>query len=134
MAGNPAGNTAARSKPLARDRGDRDHGALHRSCVAIFSMVRAVLLADFGYAGDRSAWRSSGTPVRTSPGVVGVSPGDIVSYRSSLQTVDGLAAVTTRGFNLGGGVTPARITCARMTAGMFPLLGVRASHGRWFID
>ena len=101
------------------------------SVVAIFSMVRAVLLAEFGYAGeDRLAIVWHARP--SAPGVVGVSPGDYVSHQSSLRTVDHLAAVTTRGFNLGGGATPSRITCARMTAGMFPLLGVAASQGRWF--
>ena len=99
------------------------------SCVAIFGMVRAVLLADWGYAApDRIAILWHARP--TAAGVVGVGPGDYMSYRRSLATVDAVAAVTTRGFNVGG-VTATRVTCARMTAGMFPLLGVPAAQGRW---
>jgi len=101
------------------------------SCVAIFSMVKAVLLADFGYAdAERLAIIWHARP--NVPGVIGVSPGDYASYRSTLRTVDGLAVVSTRGFNLGAGTTPARITCGSMTAEMFPLLGVAPSKGQWF--
>jgi putative ABC transport system permease protein len=100
------------------------------SCVAVFCMVKAVLLTDWGYeTPDRLALVWHARP--NVAGVIGLSPGDFVSYRSSLQTVDGIGAVTTRGFNLGGG-TAARITCARMTEEMFPLLGVKPAHGRWF--
>ena len=100
------------------------------SCVAIFSMVRAVLLEDWGYANpDRLAILWHARP--NAAGVVGVGPGDYLSYRSSLQTVDAIGAVTTRGFNLGG-EPPARVTCARITSEMLPLLGVRPSRGRWF--
>jgi putative ABC transport system permease protein len=100
------------------------------SCVAIFSMVRAVLLEDWGYANpDRLAILWHARP--NAAGVVGVGPSDYLSYRSSLGTVDAVGAVTTRGFNLGG-EPPARVTCARITGDMFPLLGVRPSRGRWF--
>ena len=101
------------------------------SCAAIFSVVSAVLLEDLGY---RDAGRL-GVIWHARPaaaGVIGVSPGDFVSYRSTLSTFDQIAAVTTRGFNLGGSPAPSRVTCARMTDGMFPLLGVGAAHGRWF--
>ena len=100
------------------------------SSVAIFCMIKAVLLTDWGYQDpDRIALLWHARP--NAAGVVGVSPGDFVSYRSSLQLSDAVAAVTTRGFNLGGEAA-ARITCARMTDGMFPLLGVATARGRWF--
>ena len=100
------------------------------SSVAIFCMVKAVLLTDWGYTDpDRLAVLWHARP--NVAGVVGVSPGDFVSYRSSLRLTDAVAAVTTRGFNLGGEAA-ARITCARMTDGMFPLLGVAPAYGRWF--
>jgi putative ABC transport system permease protein len=99
------------------------------SSVAIFCMVKAVLLTDWGYSNpDRIALLWHARP--NVAGVVGVSPGDFVSYRSSLQLSEAVAAVTTRGFNLGGEAA-ARITCARMTDGMFPLLGVAPARGRW---
>jgi putative ABC transport system permease protein len=101
------------------------------SCVAIFAMVKAVLLADLGYrAPARLAilWHSR----LNVPGVIGVSPGDYASYRESLRTTENLSVVSVRGFNLGTGGAPARISCARMTASMFPMLGVAPMQGRWF--
>jgi len=101
------------------------------SCAAIFSVVSAVLLADLGYRDSTRLgviWHTR----PTAAGVIGVSPGDFVSYRSSLSTFDQIAAVTTRGFNLGGSPAPSRATCARMTDGMLPMLGVSPAQGRWF--
>lgn len=60
-----------------------------------------------------------------------MSPSDFQSHRATLTSAEAIAAVTTKGVNLGTGATPARITCARMTDGMFPLLGVPPSRGRW---
>jgi putative ABC transport system permease protein len=101
------------------------------SCVAIFGMVKAVLLTDWMYADvERLAVIWHARP--NVPGNLGMSPSDVASYRSGLTTFDGVAAVTTRGFNLGGGAAPSRVTCARMTAEMFPLLGVAPRQGRWF--
>lgn len=100
------------------------------SCVAIFSMVKAVLLDDWGYADpDRIAivWHAR----QNVPGVVGMSPSDYQSHRATLTSAGALAAVTTRGVNLGTGPAPSRVTCARMTDGMFPLLGVAPLRGRW---
>jgi putative ABC transport system permease protein len=100
------------------------------SCVAIFGMVKAVLLDDWGYADpDRIAivWHAR----QSAPGVVGMSPSDYQSHRTTLASAETIAAVTTRGVNLGTGTTPSRITCARMTDGMFPLLGVPPARGRW---
>lgn len=103
------------------------------SCVAVFGMVKAVLLTDWMYAdAGRIAILWHARP--NVPGVIGMSPSDFQSYRASLQTIDGLGVVTTRGFNLGGGGTPSRVTCARMTAGMFPMLGVAPRQGRWFTE
>ncbi|HWI18081.1 MAG TPA: ABC transporter permease, partial [Vicinamibacterales bacterium] len=100
------------------------------SCVAIFSMVKAVLLDDWGYADpDRIAivWHAR----QNVPGVVGMSPADYQSHRATLTSAETIAAVSTRGMNLGAAPTPSRVTCARMTPDMFPLLGVRPMQGRW---
>jgi putative ABC transport system permease protein len=100
------------------------------SCVAIFSMVKAVLLDDWGYADPGRiaiVWHAR----QNLPGVVGMSPSDFQSHRSTLTSAETLAAVSTRGMNLGTGAAPSRITCARMTDGMFPLLGVSPVRGRW---
>ena len=102
------------------------------SCVAVFSMISAVLLVEWPYAdADRLAivWHARAN----TPGVIGMSPGDVETYRASLGSFDGVAAVTTRGYNAGA-TNPFRLTCARMTPGMFPMLGVPAQRGRWFTD
>jgi putative ABC transport system permease protein len=102
------------------------------SCVAIFGMVKAVLLTDWTYVdADRIGIIWHARP--NVPGNIGMSPSDLRSYQASLQTFQHVAAVTTRGFNLGG-PSPSRVTCARMTAGMFPLLGVAPARGRWFSE
>jgi putative ABC transport system permease protein len=100
------------------------------SCVAIFSMVKAVLLDDWGYADPGRigiVWHAR----QNAPGVVGMSPSDYQSHRSTLTSAETIAAVTTKGVNLGTGATPSRVTCARVTDGLFPLLGVPPSRGRW---
>ena len=102
------------------------------SCVTVFSMVSAVLLAEWPYAdAGRIAivWHARANV----PGVVGMSPGDVDSYRASLRTFEQVAAVTTRGYNAGA-TNPFRVTCGRMTPGMFPLLGVAPERGRWFTE
>lgn len=100
------------------------------SCVTVFSMIAAVLLAEWPYANaDRLAivWHAR----TNAPGVVGMSASDVEMYRTSLTVVDGVATVTTRGYNAGGS-NPFRVTCSRMSPAMLPLLGVPAQRGRWF--
>jgi putative ABC transport system permease protein len=102
------------------------------SCVAVFSMIAAVLLVEWPYtAADRLAivWHARAN----TPGVIGMSPSDVEVYRASLRSFDGIAAVTTRGYNAGA-TNPFRLTCARITPGMLPMLGVAAQRGRWFTD
>jgi len=100
------------------------------SCVAIFSMVKAVFLDDWGYADpDRIAivWHAR----QNVPAVTGMSPSDYQTHRATMTSAEALAAVSTRGANLGTGSTPSRISCARVTDAMFPLLGVQPARGRW---
>ena len=99
--------------------------------VAIFAMVNAVLLADLGFA-DSSRLAILWHARPNAAGVIGVSPGDHASYRATLRTFKNVAVVSTRDFNLGGGAAPARVSCARLTADMFPMLGIAPSQGRWF--
>lgn len=102
------------------------------SCVTVFSMVSAVLLAGWPYAGaDRLAivWHAR----QGVPGVIGMSPADYQAYRASMPSFERVAAVTTRGYNAGSG-NPFRVTCARMTPEMFPLLGTAPARGRWFTE
>jgi putative ABC transport system permease protein len=100
------------------------------SCVAIFSMVKAVLLDDFGLVDpERIAivWHAR----QNVPAVTGMSPSDYQTHGATMESAETVAAVTTRGMNLGTDSTPLRITCARVTDTMFPLLGVQPARGRW---
>lgn len=104
------------------------------ACTAIFSIVTAVLFAPWPYSDpDRLAiiWHAQGTAA----GVVGMGPSDYAAYRDTTRAFESVAAISTGGYNLGReGAEPARVTCGRMTPGMFPMLGVNASRGRWFTD
>ncbi len=101
------------------------------SCAAIFSIVTSVLFAPWPYPqSDRLAiiWHARGSAA----GVVGLSPGDYTTYRDSTTAFESVAAITTRGYNLGGAGDPARVTCGRATPELPSLLGVGAWRGRWF--
>jgi len=103
------------------------------SCTAIFSLVKAVLLSRLPYSNaDRMAiiWH---TDARSSE-VIGLWPRDYETYRDTTQAFQSVAAFTTKGYNLSSGSAPARITCARVTSKLFPMLGVVPSMGRWLDD
>lgn len=101
------------------------------ACTAIFSIVVAVLLPRWPYADpERLAliWHAQGEAAA----VVGLSPGDFAAYRDTTRSFDLVAAISTRGYNLGGAEEPARVTCGRATPELWPMLGVAPSKGRWF--
>ena len=101
------------------------------ACTAIFSIVIAVLFPRWPYADpERLAivWHSQGD----APGVVGLSPGDFAAYRGATQSFESVAAISTRGYNLGGAAEPARVTCGRATPELLPMLAVAPQLGRWF--
>lgn len=98
---------------------------------AIFSIVVAVLFPSWPYADPERlviVWHSQGD----APGVVGLSPGDFAAYRGATQSFEAVAAISTRGYNLGGAAEPARVTCGRATPELLPMLAVSPRVGRWF--
>lgn len=101
------------------------------SCTAIFTIVTTVLLARLPYADPgRLAiiWHSQGNAA----GVVALSPGDYATYRDTSRSFNSVAAISTRGYNVGGAGEPARVTCGRATPDLFPMLGVNPRRGRSF--
>jgi predicted permease len=103
------------------------------ACTAMFSIITAVFFDPLPYADpERLAliWHAQGD----TPGVVGLSPSDYVAYRDTTRSFASVAAVATRGYNLGGGEQPLRVTCARVTPTLFQTLGVGAARGRWITD
>ena len=61
-----------------------------------------------------------------------VSPPEFLEYKTQLKSFDKLAAFDTTTFNLSEGELPERIFGARVSADLFPLLGVEPLRGRTF--
>ncbi len=100
------------------------------ACTTMFSIIAAVFLDPLPYAEpERLAiiWHAQGD----TPGVIGLSPSDYVTYRDTTRTFASVVAVATRGYNLGGGAQPVRVTCGRVTPNLFSTLGIGAARGRW---
>ncbi|MGD2115812.1 MAG: ABC transporter permease, partial [Acidobacteriota bacterium] len=77
-------------------------------------MVWGQMLAD-----DRTELPASGAELR--------------DYREMAESLDGVAAIVNRYVNLTGEGQPERLVAARVSAGLFPMLGAEAAHGRTFL-
>ncbi|MGH9868054.1 MAG: ABC transporter permease [Candidatus Polarisedimenticolia bacterium] len=99
---------------------------------AIFSVVHATLLRDLPFADpDRlvMVWEDAskvGYP-RDTP-----SPANYIDWRDQNGVFESMAAMASVGFNLTGSGEPERIEGARVSATLFPLLGVQPLLGRVF--
>src|SRR6185295_13649525 len=100
---------------------------------AIFSLVNAVLLRPLPYNNaDRlvMVWEDAsyaGFPKNTP------APANFVDWRSQNQSFEGMAAITTRSFNLTGEGEPEKLEANTATANFFSLLGVQPLLGRGFV-
>jgi putative ABC transport system permease protein len=61
-----------------------------------------------------------------------VSPPEFLEYKTQLKSFDKLAAFDTATFNLSEGELPERVFGAKVSADLFPLLGVEPIRGRTF--
>jgi putative ABC transport system permease protein len=98
---------------------------------AIFSLVNAVLLRPLPYPEpDRlvTLWERN----LKEGGKHLVSPADFFDLQTSTQSFEYLAALYPPGFNLTGVNEPERISGARVSASIFPTLGVKPFLGRTF--
>ncbi len=100
---------------------------------AIFSVVNAVLLRPLAYAQPQrlvTIWQRLGT----SQGLnrVGASTPDYIDYRDQCRTMQSIAAFRGGDFNMTGRGAPERVNGSRVTANLFPLLGVSPFLGRAF--
>jgi predicted permease len=99
---------------------------------AIFSVVNAVLLNPLPYPEpDRlvQVWehyRPANEPLYS------VAPINFLGWKEPNQAIEQIAAVDFPSFNLTGDGDPERIRAARVSPGLFPLLGVGAIAGRTF--
>lgn len=96
---------------------------------ATFSIVNAVLIRPWGYA-DPDRLVALHERLRVEP--IAFSPADIVDLQQMQQSFTAMAAYVTRPYELSGTGDGMRIDGARVTAGLFTLLGVEPAHGRSF--
>jgi len=100
---------------------------------AIFSVINAVLLRPLPFQNpDRliTLWESS---PQHEMDRAAVSPPNFVDWSTQSQTLEHIAAYRYWGFVLTGGGEPERVTGARVSASLFPLLGVKPILGRTFL-
>jgi putative ABC transport system permease protein len=100
---------------------------------AIFSVVNTVLLRPLPYQDpDRlvMVWedRTKGGFPRDTP-----TAGNFADWRDQNQVFEGMAAIASSSFNLTGTGEPERIDGKRVSASLFPLLGVEPQLGRAFL-
>jgi len=100
---------------------------------AVFSIVNAVLIRPLGFAhADRLLVLHEGVPAA---GIdrVPFSAADLRDVEREVRSLDGVGAFRTMSFELSGsGGEPERIQSAKVTASLFPLLGVESALGRLF--
>ncbi len=97
---------------------------------AIFSLIDGILLRPLPFSdpdrlvllGDHLA---SGLDT-------GVTAREIATYSTATSAFSSLGGYTTRTYELSGGATPEVVHAARLTAGVFPTLGVQPTLGRVF--
>jgi putative ABC transport system permease protein len=101
---------------------------------AIFSLVNAVLLRPLGYVEpERVMLICEG--FRGSPlAKVGVSPPDFIDLTTLQRSFSSIGAYRTTQYELSGAGKPEQITGVRVSASVFPILGVPTAHGRTFLE
>jgi len=101
---------------------------------AIFSLVNAVLLRPLGYAEPErlmlvyEGFRGSAFEK------VGMSPPDFIDLTALQRSFSSIGAYRTQTHELSGAGAPEQITGARVSATVFPILGVRPAIGRTFLE
>ena len=99
---------------------------------AIFSLVNAVLLRPLGYAEPERlmlVYEGFGVPRK-----MGVSPPDFVDLTTLQRAFSSIGAYRTTQYELSGAGEPERITGVRLSASVFPILGVAPAIGRTFVE
>jgi len=97
---------------------------------AIFSLVEGILLRPLPFS-DPDRLVLLGDHVGRGAGL-GVTPREIATYQSASSAFSSIGAYREVGFELSSGATPVEVDSARVTAGVFPTLGVQPILGRVF--
>jgi putative ABC transport system permease protein len=101
---------------------------------AIFSVVNAVLLRPLPYKEPQKLVMIWGNLHREGLEQVNASTPEFIDYKEQSKSFEQIAAYEWHGFNLTGGDQPHRVVGARVTASLFPLLGIQPALGRTFSD
>ena len=103
---------------------------------AIFSIVEGVLLRPLPFADPGRLVRCYGDTVpglnMGSNGHIGVTIPQILTYERETRGFAALGGFEGAGYEFSGAGAPAEISAARVTANIFPLLGVAPLMGRTF--
>jgi putative ABC transport system permease protein len=99
---------------------------------AIFSVANAVLLRSLPYKDPARVVAVN--KISNKFGLGGVPASEYLAWKDQNNVFDQIAAYTDGNFNLTGGSEPERITCARVSANLFALLGVQPKIGRAFTE
>ena len=103
--------------------------------IAIFSVVYQALLKPLPFArpGELVKISTFLPQVADRFDTLPVTAPDFLEFRRANSVFSGLAALTSRDFNLTGSGEPERLHGARVSAEIFSLLGVRPERGRHFV-
>ena len=97
---------------------------------AIFSLVEGVLLRPLPFKNsDRLVLLGDHLGAGLN---LGVTAREIETYSHATDAFSSLGAYLTTGYELSGGATPEEVRAARLTASMFPTLGIQPILGRLF--
>ena len=99
---------------------------------AIFSVVDSVLLRPLPYKDPQRLVLIRERVPRVLPRPVALPAPDVVTFQRENRVFSGVGAFQNGQLDLAGGEAPDRLTVARVTANLFPMLGVRPLVGRLF--
>jgi len=100
---------------------------------AVFSVVQAVLLKPLPYHQPERLVMLWGQMLSDDRTEIPASGAEFRDYRDMAESLDEVAAIVNRYVNLTGQGEPERLVAARVSASLFPMLGVEAAHGRTFL-
>jgi putative ABC transport system permease protein len=100
---------------------------------AVFSLLNSVLLRPLPFRDPDRIVLIWGQMLANDLSQMPASGAEFLDYRDQTKSFSDVAAVVTRYVNLTGQDAPERLVAARVSASLFPLLGVDAALGRTFL-
>ena len=100
---------------------------------AIFSVINAVLLRPLPYRDPQQLVMLNERNLKLGFPMFSVSPTNFNDWRSQSRSFEQMCAYTGFFFVLTGSGEPERIPGARVSAELFPMLGIQPMHGRLFL-